>query len=737
MLGKIPASRLRLIERVVDRAGALLTRGQTARRGGNWAAAASTLKPLLPKFIRHYYRGVAEDDLAARDVDDLAGAALWHLSAGLTRRPGTPWVHVCNPDAANEGYGSPHTVVAVVCDDMPFLVDSISMVLNQAGLSLQYIAHPILSVLRDRRGRLTDILEEPGEHGQLESWQFYEIDREADPAVIASLQLRLLATLGDVRAAVADWSEMRRRAREVAAHLEVAAHGKSGDVIEARDMLEWMDDNHFTFLGYRRYKLKRGRRSDKLEPAADSGLGILRIADAGVAPRPTIIEGTLREQARERDQMVITKANSLSTVHRAEYLDYVGIKIFDAKGEVAGEHRFLGLWTSSAYSLNPRDIPVLRNKLAKVIAHFGLSPTSHDGKALIHVLENFPRDELFQASVAELIRLARGVVNLYERQQVRLFLRRDAFHRFYSCLVYVPRDRYNTTVRQRLEGVLRDSLHGSAVDSQVQLSNSALARVHLLVRTSAQDDHRGEPRVDTGAIEARLAAATRTWADELEAALAAGHDEAATRQLVGRYVEAVPVAYHADTTPRAAVADIAELEALRAAVQTQIIDPVVPASLRSANFRSLINPTGRFVTGGPKGDAGLTGRKIIVDTYGGSAPHGGGAFSGKDPSKVDRSAAYMARFLAKQVVARGWARRALVQLAYAIGVAEPVSFFVETYGTETDPRQDIAADLVREFDLRPQGIIDTLDLQRPLYYPTAAYGHFGREDLNLPWEAVQ
>ena len=565
MLGKIPASRLRLIERVVDRAGALLTRGQTARRGGNWAASASTLKPLLPKFIRHYYRGVAEDDLAARDVDDLAGAALWHLNAGLTRKPGTPWVHVCNPDAANEGYGSPHTVVAVVCDDMPFLVDSISMVLNQAGLSLQYIAHPILSVLRDRRGRLTDILEEPGEHGQLESWQFYEIDREADPAVIASLQLRLLATLGDVRAAVADWSEMRRRAREVAAHLEVAAHGKSGDVIEARDMLEWMDDNHFTFLGYRRYKLKRGRRSDKLEPAADSGLGILRIADAGVAPRPTIIEGTLREQARERDQMVITKANSLSTVHRAEYLDYVGIKIFDAKGEVAGEHRFLGLWTSSAYSLNPRDIPVLRNKLAKVIAHFGLSPTSHDGKALIHVLENFPRDELFQASVAELIRLARGVVNLYERQQVRLFLRRDAFHRFYSCLVYVPRDRYNTTVRQRLEGVLRDSLHGSAVDSQVQLSNSALARVHLLVRTSAQDDHRGEPRVDTGAIEARLAAATRTWADELEAALAAGHDEAATRQLVGRYVEAVPVAYHADTTPRAAVADIAELEALRAA----------------------------------------------------------------------------------------------------------------------------------------------------------------------------
>lgn len=179
-----------------------------------------------------------------------------------------------------------------------------------------------------------------------------------------------------------------------------------------------------------------------------------------------------------------------------------------------------------------------------------------------------------------------------------------------------------------------------------------------------------------------------------------------------------------------------DLGEMRHAVQKHIIDPVIPEALRSASLRTLINPTGRFVTGGPKGDAGLTGRKIIVDTYGGAAPHGGGAFSGKDPSKVDRSAAYMARFLARLVVARGWASRALVQLAYAIGVAEPVSFVVETYGTATQERRDIAALLSREFDLRPQGIIDTLDLLRPIYYPTAAYGHFGRDDLRLPWEAV-
>lgn len=179
------------------------------------------------------------------------------------------------------------------------------------------------------------------------------------------------------------------------------------------------------------------------------------------------------------------------------------------------------------------------------------------------------------------------------------------------------------------------------------------------------------------------------------------------------------------------------LEEVRSAVQAHIIDAVIPQDLRSRGFRTLINPTGRFVTGGPKGDTGVTGRKIIVDTYGGSAPHGGGAFSGKDPSKVDRSAAYMARFLAKQAVARGWASRALVQLSYAIGVAEPVSFAVETFGTEKGSGRDITAVLSQEFDLRPQAIIERLDLKRPIYYPTAAYGHFGRTDVSLPWEALQ
>lgn len=177
-----------------------------------------------------------------------------------------------------------------------------------------------------------------------------------------------------------------------------------------------------------------------------------------------------------------------------------------------------------------------------------------------------------------------------------------------------------------------------------------------------------------------------------------------------------------------------ELEDLQAAVRSEIIEKVVPAEWLHEDTLYHINPTGRFVIGGPVGDCGLTGRKIIVDTYGGMARHGGGAFSGKDPSKVDRSAAYAARYVAKNIVAAGLAERCEVQVSYAIGVAEPTSISVETFGTEKIARAQIVA-LVREhFDLRPRGLIEMLDLKRPIYQPTAAYGHFGRSDIDLSWE---
>ncbi|MBS1477096.1 MAG: methionine adenosyltransferase [Acholeplasmatales bacterium] len=177
-----------------------------------------------------------------------------------------------------------------------------------------------------------------------------------------------------------------------------------------------------------------------------------------------------------------------------------------------------------------------------------------------------------------------------------------------------------------------------------------------------------------------------------------------------------------------------DMDTLARDVKANVVDPIVPANLIDENTKFLFNPTGRFVVGGPQGDSGLTGRKIIVDTYGGAACHGGGAFSGKDPSKVDRSASYMARYIAKNIVASGVASRCQIQLSYAIGVAEPTSILVDTFGTAKVSEALIEEAVRKNFKLTPKGIIDTLDLKRPIYAQTAAYGHFGRNDIDLPWE---
>jgi glutamate dehydrogenase len=563
MLGKVPAARLALIERIVDRA--------TRRR-------MSVRAPLAASFLRAYYHGVAEEDLRERSFDDLAAAALSHLALGAWHRPGAPLIRVFNPDAKADGWSSRHTIVAIVTDDMPFLVDSIGIVFKQEECAVHLIVHPVLYVDRDRRGRLRALADGPGPNTRPESWQLFEVDRDIDPQRLQRIAQRLRATLDDARVAVADWQPMRRRLRELAAELEAAPPPlPSAEVLEAKALIEWMEANHFTLLGYRHYTLERGRARDLLKPDAASGLGILR-AHRRRGPRiqPTALTGDIRRRARERTLLVITKANSIATVHRASYLDYVGLKTFDRRGAVSGEHRFLGLWTSSAYSRSPREIPVLRHKVGQVFGQFGLAPQSHDAKAVLHVLDTFPRDELFQATVGDLIALVRGIVNLYERQQLRLLVRRDPFRRFYSCFIYVPRDRYNTDVRQRIEAIVLHAFHGTAIETQVQVSESVLARVHMLVRTNPDDDS----KVDMHAVETLMARAIRTWSDAFREALAGRYDEVRCRALAHRFERAFPPAYQASVTPADALADVETLEALEQE----------PTGLRMGLYRSDLDP---------------------------------------------------------------------------------------------------------------------------------------------------
>jgi len=542
MTTTIPAARQKLIERIAVAARQLRRRGD----------------PLdVQEFVRQYFRGVGEEDLAEYRPEVLAALALAHLRSAVVRKPNRPLVRVFNTDEARDGWSSTHTIVEVTTEDMPFLVDSIGMVLTQAGLTIHMMVHPVLPVRRDRSGKL-EALGEEGATQKLtqESWQHIEIDRLGAPERLQELEQKLLRTLEDVRLAVADWQQMVQRATELANEIERDNPGiHPNEAREAKALLDWMVANHFTFLGYRQYELKRGRSEDLLVPMPETGLGILR-ARKGYRAEPTVLTGELRERARQPELLMITKANSVSTVHRATYLDYVGVKTVDAAGRVTGEKRFLGLFTSAVYNRSPREIPLLRQKIERVVGHFGLDPASHDGKAVVHVLETYPRDELFQASVPDLIRTVRGIVNLYERQRVRVFLRRDTFGRFYSALIFVPRDRYNTQVRQKMEAVINEQLKATAIESQVQLSESALARVHMIVRLPPD----GGPRIDAEALEDLIAETVRTWSDRLRDALIEKYGELDGRLIAEKYHDAFSAAYQEDTPAEVALEDIRQID---------------------------------------------------------------------------------------------------------------------------------------------------------------------------------
>jgi glutamate dehydrogenase len=536
------------------------------------------------RFLQWYFANVDAKDLADRDPQEFAGAALSHLQFAMRRRR-TALVRVFNPTLREHGFVSPHTIIDVVNDDMPFLVDSVSLALTEQGLTMHFLAHPIFAVTRDAGGTLLTI-EKRGAQTQatkqrLESFQHVEVDRIVDPAALKSLAAKIERSLRDVRVACADWARMRAETRRAVQDLiSTKARVDPTDLSETCALLEWMENRHFTFLGYREYLLKGRTGHESLEPVMASGLGILRAGHRRSEGARRALPSDIRRQIRSGTLGLVTKANSLSTVHRPGYLDYVGIKQFDAKGRLTGERRFLGLWTSAAYNTNPREVPLLRRKVAQVAQDFALAPDSHDGKALQHILESFPHDELFQATVAELTRIATGIFGLQDRPRVRVLLRRDAFHRFYSCLVFVPREKYNTQVRQRIERAIRDAFSAFALESSVQIAESNLARIHIVARTSPDE----KIHVDADSLERRVAAAVRSWLDGFKAALLARFDEAYALQLFDKYGPAFPAAYTEDFQADAAALDVSYLESAEKEPKRLHLDIYRPAYRRKEKF---------------------------------------------------------------------------------------------------------------------------------------------------------
>ncbi|MFF0508003.1 NAD-glutamate dehydrogenase [Streptomyces fimicarius] len=565
-------------------------------------------------YLQRYYLHTAPEDLSGRDPVDVFGAAASHFRLAENRPQGTANVRVHTPTVEENGWTCSHSVVEVVTDDMPFLVDSVTNELSRQGRGIHLVIHPQVTVRRDVTGKLIEVLSggpgtpKPGEKAELphdalvESWIHVETDRESDRADLQQITADLLRVLSDVRETVEDWGKMRDAALRIADDLpgEPLDDLPDEEVEEARELLRWLAADHFTFLGYREYELKD---SDALAAVPGTGLGILRSDPQHsedeahpVSPSFDRLPADARAKAREHKLLVLTKANSRATVHRPSYLDYVGVKKFDAKGNVVGERRFLGLFSSAAYTESVRRVPVIRRKVAEVVEGAGFSYNSHDGRDLLQILETYPRDELFQTPVDQLRSVATSVLYLQERRRLRLYLRQDEYGRYYSAIVYLPRDRYTTGVRLRLIDILKEELGGNSVDFTAWNTESILSRLHFVIRVPAGTELPHLTDADADRIEARLVEAARSWADGFQEALNAELGEERAAELNRLYGHSFPEGYKADHSPRAAVADLVHLETLKQGEKDFALSLYEPVGAGPGERRFKIYRTGEQVS---------------------------------------------------------------------------------------------------------------------------------------------
>ncbi len=543
-------------------------------------------------FLQRYYLHTAAEDIMDRDPVDVYGGAMSHYRLAEVRPQGTANVRVHTPSVEENGWTCSHTVVEVVTDDMPFLVDSVTNELSRQDRAIHVVIHPQVVVRRDVTGKLLEIIgtgnlveaasaQLPGAElphdAFVESWIHVEIDRETDREDLQQITSDLRRVLSDVRESVEDWTKMRDAALRVSEELATTPPPlPEQEVSEARELLRWLADDHFTFLGYREYRLATepgpdGTQEDVLSAVPGTGLGILRsdpqhrVSEGGGPASPSFnrLPADARAKAREPKVLILTKANSRATVHRPSYLDYVGVKTFDADGNVTGERRFLGLFSSAAYTESVSRVPVIRRKVQEVLSGAGFAPDSHDGRDLVQILETYPRDELFQTSADELRPIVTSVLYLQERRRLRLFLRKDEYGRYYSALVYLPRDRYTTAVRLRLTDILKEELQGRTVDFTAWNTESVLSRLHFVIRVAPGTQLPELTDAEVDRIEARLVEAARSWEDGFIEALAAECGEERSAELSRRYAHSFPEGYKADFTPRTAVADLQHLEQLK------------------------------------------------------------------------------------------------------------------------------------------------------------------------------
>jgi glutamate dehydrogenase len=544
---------------------------------------AASADPGMADLVRLYYRYIPPEEVTDTDPVDLVGIVRSHRKLADSRVPGRPAVRVFNPDAEADGWRTAGTIVQIVTDDMPYLVESVTAALVRSGLQVHRVVHPIVVVSRDVvAGELKDVLtsaeaDDPPAEALAESWMSVEVDLITDADRTKEIANNLKVVLNDVREVVEDTDRMAGTARALADQLESHPPVDDAQATEGAALLRWLADGHFTFLGYRNYELVRdgGRRA--LKAVLASGLGVLR--QDSLETRNLTAGADAEIDSTSPDLLVLTEASAPSSVYRSTFPYYVGVKTFGPDGTVTGEHRFLGVFTVNALHEDVLDIPVVGRRVLEVIHRAGFPLESYTGQKMLEVIQNWPRSELFSTNADTLYQTTTGVIAIADRRRLRLFLRRDPYGRFFSCLVFSPRDRYTTTSRIAMQEVLIDELRGNRVEFSVRLGETSFAQVHFTVHTDPSTD----VDVDVDRIQERLTEAVRTWDDRLVEAVFAEQREKLdadfrrTRdQLVAvgaesateqgqRFASVFPEAYKEDFSAIEGLTDLRRLERLREA----------------------------------------------------------------------------------------------------------------------------------------------------------------------------
>ncbi len=515
----------------------------------------------IVNFSKLLFKNISNDDLNNRSASDMYGAtlSLWNEFVDYSNQQ--PFIRAFNPEISKHGWQSTHTIVEIIVPDMPFLVDSVRMALNRMGITAHLLLHSPMSLLRDANHKVTGFESADGNRKELIKQTVFliEVDRQTSKKALEHISQELVSVVEQVSLVVQDWKPMTAKLEEKINQFKNSPCPASKEQKDQTEkFLNWLSNHNFTLMGYRKYSAKGIKGDYRWVPDNDTSLGLMKNSKSERERVLSNIPTSARQEVLSNNPLMLTKTSSKSRVHRPAYMDYVGIKQFDKQGNVIGEDRFIGLYSASFYNSSATQIPVLEQKIKSISELSGFEPGSHGHKAFLNIIETFPRDELLQGSVRELAQIVLGIFQMQERGISKLFVRKDVFGRFTSCLVFVPRERYNTQLREDTQALLKKSFVSEQdVEFTTYFSESVYARTHYIVKVNNNNVDFNVKEIEKNIIEL-----SKNWEDQLKATIRSNHGEGKGTKLDQKYVKAFSSSYKECNLPSAALVDIEKLEQL-------------------------------------------------------------------------------------------------------------------------------------------------------------------------------